>query len=155
VLLLYGYVRKSGSCATLDELKFHYASTTDKPAALFPPTEDAFKQHVMRVNYQTAVWYHSHLAKPLLWNPVGNVWKHGEDGAIEQVMYENDAAPIEVRDLIDLYCKDADCSVSSKCHCVKSGLQCTEFCSCRGIECPNVARSDVNADTDGDDDDDI
>ena len=41
VLAMYG--RKSKTCKTLDELRFLRATTSDKPAAQLPPTEDAFR----------------------------------------------------------------------------------------------------------------
>lgn len=68
-LSLYG--SKSKSCRTLDQLRYVYACTSDKPASLFPPTDDAFGQHVKRANYQVAIWTRSHVAKPVLWNPDG------------------------------------------------------------------------------------
>jgi hypothetical protein len=34
---------------------FLLASTTDKPASHFTPTEDAFKQHVLTARYQTNI----------------------------------------------------------------------------------------------------
>ena len=49
------YSPKSTTCASLDRLRYILASTTDKSAAQLPPTEDAFKQHVMRARYQTAI----------------------------------------------------------------------------------------------------
>ncbi|KAL8561134.1 hypothetical protein ACOMHN_033717 [Nucella lapillus] len=54
VLLLYG--KRSKNCNTLDELRYALASTTDKQAAMLPPTEDAFKQHVMRALFQAMIW---------------------------------------------------------------------------------------------------
>ncbi len=81
-LLLYGQKKKVDGhpCTNLDKLRYTLASTTDLSAANLPPTEDAFQQHVLRALYQTAVWRHSHLAKPLLWNPVGRGWRLREDG---------------------------------------------------------------------------
>ena len=64
-------------------------------------------------------------------------------------MFLKDAAPVEVRDLTHLYCTDVGCTNSQRCQCVQSGLACTEFCSCQGIDCPNVKSANVSAiDTD-------
>ena len=61
-------------CATLDELHYIFASTTDKSCATFQTTEDAFMQHVLHALLQVAIWHHSHEAKPVLWEPmVGNL----------------------------------------------------------------------------------
>ena len=126
-LLLYGQRKKENGnpCTNLDELRYTLASTTDSSAATLPPTEDAFQQHVLRALYQTAVWRHSHLAKPHLWNPVGNGWRLREDGSIEPVMFQKAPAPKEVRDITHLYCKDGNCSDASKCQCLSVGLACT------------------------------
>ena len=138
-LLLYGRKKKEDGrpCTTLDELRYTLASTTDSSAANLPPTEDAFQQHVSRALYQTAVWRHSHVPKPHLWNPVGKGFR--EDGVIEPVMSVKAPTPKEVRDITHLYCKDGKCNESSKCQCISVGLTCTEFCSCPFPDCPNMS----------------
>ena len=72
-ILLYG--AKGRSRQSLNRLRYNYACKSDKSASLFPPTDDAFEQHIKRLNYQVAIWTYSHEAKPDLWNPDGNVWK--------------------------------------------------------------------------------
>lgn len=133
------YSNKRVPCATLDQLRYVLASTTDKAAAHLPPTEDAFKQHVLRARYQTSIWCNSHLPKPTLWNPVGNGWRLNESHHLEPVTYTGEAAPVEVRNLTHLYCTDTECTLQRKCHCVKMGLPCIEFCSCDISVCSNVS----------------
>jgi hypothetical protein len=53
VLSLYGI--KARNCSLLDQLWYFLASTTDKPASHLTPTEDAFKQGVLRARYQTNI----------------------------------------------------------------------------------------------------
>ncbi|KAG1668106.1 hypothetical protein GQR58_018096 [Nymphon striatum] len=48
VRLMYG--KKGKHLDSLNDLRFHFAATTDKPASMLPPTEDAFKQHILRAN---------------------------------------------------------------------------------------------------------
>ena len=68
----------------------------------------------------------------------------GKDGELvkmagfEPVMYCKEAAPLEVRDIMHLYCKDDLCKESRKCQCLSVGLQCTEFCACGFLDCTNV-----------------
>ncbi|ROK35793.1 hypothetical protein DPX16_17536 [Anabarilius grahami] len=149
-LLLYGQKKKVDGhpCTNLDELRYTLASTTDLSAANLPPTEDAFQQHVLRALYQTAVWRHSQLAKPLLWTPVGRGWRLREDGCIEPVMFQMAPAPKEVRDITHLYCKDGNCNDAPKCQCLSVGLTCTEFCSYPFPDCPNMTHfvTDDNVD---------
>ena len=144
VLALYKGQKPARVCTTLDELRFHLATQTDKPGSSFPPTEDAFKQHVMRAKYQVSIWTKSHQAKPNIWNPEGNGWKRNQDGNLEPVMYEGEAAPLEVRDLTHLYCTDKDCANARKCQCLTSGLFCTDLCSCckSDTTCSNVKLHD-------------
>ena len=106
-------------------------------SSLFPPIDDAFKQHVKRVDYQVATWVPSHEAKPVIWQPDGDgrLLRHNK---LVPVMFENDAAPMEVRDLTHLYCIDNNCFQNLLCHCLKAGLSCTEFFSCNADQCANV-----------------
>jgi hypothetical protein len=106
VLLLYG--QRGKNCYTLDELRYSLASTTDKAAAMLPPTEDAFKQHVLRSLFQVTIWHQSHVAKPEVADPVGHGWTRGEDGTLQHKLYEKDCAPIQVRDITHLYCSDKE-----------------------------------------------
>ena len=45
-LLLYGV--KGRSCQSLNRLRYNYACKSDTSASLFPPTDDAFEQHIRR-----------------------------------------------------------------------------------------------------------
>ena len=134
-LLLYDV--KGRSCQSLNRLRYNYACKCDKSAFLFPPTDDAFKQHIRRVDYPVAISIHSHEAKPDLWNPDGNGWQL-RNMRLESVMFERDTAPKEVRDLTHLYCIDEDCPLARTCQCLKEKLTCTESCSCNYCdECSN------------------
>ena len=144
-LALYGNKRRSNGqpCVTLDELRYEYASNTDKLASSFPPTEDAFKQHVLRSMYQVAIWTNSHVSNPVLWNPVGNGWTvdKNNNNTLMPIFYRKDAALMEVRDLTHLYCVDKNgCKDARTCHCVASGFTCTDLCGCQGQECSNIRK---------------
>jgi hypothetical protein len=52
VLSLYGI---TWNYSLLDQLRYFLASTTDKPASHLTPTEDAFKEGVLRARYQTNI----------------------------------------------------------------------------------------------------
>ena len=120
ILAVYG--NKWKNCLTLDHLRYILASTTDKSASHLPPTEDSFRQHVLRARYQTSVWCQSHISKPVLCNPVGNGWKLSNDKQrLEPVFYLRDAAPVEVRDLTHMFCTDTDCNSQRKFVCIRSG----------------------------------
>jgi hypothetical protein len=78
-LSLYGNKKRSNGepCVNLDQLMYEFACKTDKPASAFPPTGDAFKQHVLRAKYQVAILVHSDQAKTCIMEPC---WKRVEDG---------------------------------------------------------------------------
>jgi len=151
VLLMHG--KKTKNLSSLNELRFVLATTTDKPASILPPTDDAFVQHVLRAQYQVAVWCQSHVAKPENMNPVGHGWHVNAKDELRPTMYQNESAPAEVRDLTHLYCTDKGCR-GQKCQCVIAGLECIDICSCGG-ECENrLEISEVaNGDEVGDDTD--
>jgi hypothetical protein len=151
MLKLFGKPRMQNGlpCSTLDELRFVLATTTDKPAAQLPPTEDAFRQHLKRVRVQTVIWCNSHEAGPELCSPVSNGWALGNN-TLQPVYFEKDPAPLSVRDLTHLYCTDKDCS-GNKCQCVAVGLPCISNCSC-AEECRRrVVQTTEIGDTDSND----
>jgi hypothetical protein len=143
VLFMHG--KKTKNLNSLNDLRFMLATTTDKPATMLPPTEDAFEQHVLRAQYQVAVWCQSHIAKPADMEPVGHGW-HVNEGELCTTMYLNESAPAEVRDITHLYCTDKGCR-GQKCQCVIAGLECIDICTCGG-ECEN--KREISEVKDGD-----
>ncbi len=141
-LLLYG--TKGKDIDTLDALRYMLATTTDKSASMLPPTEDAFKQHVLRARYQTRIWCESHIAQQELIDPVGHGWSACVAGGITQTMSTQPSAPVEVRDLTHLYCTDKACLSGRKCPCLLAGLECIEACSCTDCENQNNISEDDN-----------
>jgi len=133
VLLLDG--KKAKCQASLDDLRYHLATTTDKPLNQLPPTEDAFDQHVSQAQCQVQIWNQSHIPKPEMANPVDNGWRISESRELHPVYYTKESAPAEVRDITHLYCSDKMCT-GQKCPCVVAGLSCIDICSCAG-ECQN------------------
>ncbi len=71
MLLLYGV--KINSCQSLNQLRYNYASKSDKSASLFPPTNGTFQQYTIK--YQVALRIHTLEARLVVWNPDGNVWQ--------------------------------------------------------------------------------
>ena len=66
--------------------------------------------------------------------------EENKEGNLEPVLLKGEAAPLKVRDLTHLYCRDENCTITRNCHCLTSGLFCTELCSCCKSEstCSNV-----------------
>ena len=141
VLRLYG--SKGGQCKTLDDWRYVFATTTDKPAAQLPPTEDAFHQHASRAIYQTLVWSQSHVPKPEMEDPVGHGWY--ENDGLQPVLFKRKPAQAKVRDLTHLFCTDGDCKDGTKCTCVLAGIKYIEICGCDN-HCPNAQPSSTDFD---------
>ena len=57
-----------------------------------PPTDDALKFHVIRVNYQLFIWKKALVAKPTIPPPTGNTW-HLEDDILVPTLTEKEPAP--------------------------------------------------------------
>ena len=81
MLLLYGV--KINSSQSLNQLRYNYASKSDKSVSLFPPTDGTFQQYTIK--YQVALWIHSLEAKLGVWNPDGNGWQL-RDNKLKHVM---------------------------------------------------------------------
>ena len=135
VFALLLYEKNGKDVQTLNEMRYLIATTTDKAASMLPPTEDAFKQHVLRAKFQIRIWCNSHIANQEETQAVGHGLSACADGGITPTMFSKPSAPVEVRDLTHLYCKDKDCSNGRKCPCQIAGLNCIDACSC--TECQN------------------
>lgn len=133
--ILFMHGKKAKNISSLNELRFHLATTTDKPASQLPPTEDAYEQHALRSLYQVTIWCQSHIAKPNIISPEGHGWQVDSVNGLQPTFYKNESAPMEVRDVTHLYCTDKTCQ-SQKCQCWQAGLECIESCSC-GLKCTN------------------
>lgn len=96
--------------------------------AALPPTEDAAREHSLRVYHQVQLW-HGVAKDPLQWG-----WKKiGRQ--LRPVTTSMAAAPDELLRLISCCCTD-DCT--RNCECRKNGLQCSRMCiTCVGLDCTN------------------
>ena len=100
---LLSYGKKGRDVDTFDELRYTMVMTTDKSATVLPPTEDAFKEHVIHAKCHTL-----------------RRWTRHSDNA--------QSAPDEVRDLTHLYCTYKECVDVRKCSCLLAGLLCIDVC---------------------------
>ena len=120
---------ESQSQTSLNELRFHFAVTTDRPALQLPPNEDAFKQHALCARYQAIVWCQSHSAKPKIPDPIGSGWYVDNINGLQPTLCKNESDPVELRNITHLYCKDKCCK-GLNCQYRQAGLECIEICSC-------------------------
>ena len=96
-----------------------------------PPTEDSFRHHIERVNYQCMIWKHSLVPQPDIPTPIGNGWEINE-GVMVPVLMTLEPAPKALMEIITCHCKISKCK--GRCSCSAEGLICTAACICEGEE---------------------
>ena len=78
-----------------------------------PPTDDALKFHVMRVNYQLFIWKKALVATPTIPPPTGNGW-HLEDDILVPTLIEREPAPNTLVEFTTCGCQKG-CGRNCKC----------------------------------------
>lgn len=123
VCTLYG---KPGK-VDVNEVRYLLFCSSALPAHQLPPTLDALSKHVLRSNYQAAVWRRALIAEPEIPSPVGHGWKLDNDELTIDWM-EQEPAPKELMQLVSCRCKTG-CN-SRRCSCLRDSLSCTDACQC-------------------------
>ena len=149
VCRLYGH-----KLSSVNELRYKmYCSKNGKiESEMLPPCQNALKQHMLRANYQSAVWRRALESNPIYPSIEDHGWKMTTTKRIEIQWMTCRPAPVEVLDLLSCDCKHG-CQ-PEKCSCLTNILKCTDLCGCE--ECENVAIDiyDKNNKSDEESDDD-
>lgn len=90
---------------------------------------------IFRCLLQSKIWCSSHQLNIEEFDIFQFGWESHEDG-IRPVFSTKAPIPDEVRDMLNISCKDKNC-ISLKCPCLKENLKCTSACRCK--ECRNVS----------------
>lgn len=142
VCALYG--SKSADVNTARYTLFCTSAPIEKS---LPPNKDALTQHLKRANYQSFIW--RQCLKPIMvLNPPQD---HGwiMEDSLNVKWLTGPAAPPDVIKLKNCACKGG-CD-GARCSCFRSGLSCTELCTC--VQCRN-STTGTDSDLDGDFDSD-
>ena len=92
-----------------------------------PPTKDALLQHAKRAVYQAGIWSTCYQNEPIYPNPQEFGWRV-EEGKYVPLWMTLPEASKACKELIKCGCKSSrGCTT---CKCAKSGLRCTDLCSC-------------------------
>ena len=136
VARLYDQKSFAFSHHNINKLRVKLATGRDASLVRLPPSEAAFRQHILRASFQTKVWHASCLAKPPLPSPMEYGWRTVKD-SLHPVYFEGNMLAEFLRDL-ECSCKGkSQCKKS--CVCAEQNLACTDLCSCQGSEsCKNV-----------------
>ena len=136
-------------------LRYKIFCKTSQQNQSLPPCKDSLIQHLLRANYQCAIWRSAIIPKPQLPSPIGNGWKESSECvSLAPVLTKQSAAPEEILELTVCRCKASKCSRKS-CKCFKNGLNCTSACVCEADEelCENELNNANSRDTDSSDTD--
>lgn len=122
-----------------------------------PPTQGAWKQHILRAHLQANIWAQDLEEKPVIPDPLTLGWKK-EGSRLVPVLSIEPAAPDCVLELVKCGCRGSNQSTPIKCtrwcSCKKRNLSCTELCQCGGEEdaCANSSSPLPEDDEDEDED---
>jgi hypothetical protein len=115
----------------LNKLRVKLALSKDSSLVKLPPSEAAFRQHILRVAFQVYVWTHANEAKPPPRSPLEYGWRN-ENKYLMPKYFEG---PMTSDFLQDPVCVCKGKSICSKnCVCVEQNLSCTSICDCQGNE---------------------
>ena len=131
VILMYD---KTSGLADVNVCRKYLFTKRGRPIEKCPPTKDALSQHAKRAKLVSNIWiscldaYHP--------EPDFNKWGWRlEDGYLAPRWTTLPDASKACKELISCTCKKQ----CVRCKCVKTGLLCTELCSCGG-GCDNGSR---------------
>lgn len=108
-----------------------FISGNSKVLSCLPPTEDAFKQHLLRSLSATLVQKRAHIAAPDLPSAIMFGWKMGEK-SLEPVTMLLSPLPELAHCLTSCRCVGSKCTRT--CSCEKLQVPCSVACKCEGKE---------------------
>lgn len=101
------------------------------PGKKLPPTDDSFKLHVMRANFQMHIWRQSIVGVQEEHDPIKAGYERASDGPLQPKMMCQNAASPELMNGLVCTCMDSKCQEG--CPCYGNGQPCTAACSCEAI----------------------
>lgn len=119
-----------------------------------PPCEDCLSMHILRANYQAAIWQRCLEPSPSVPSPKDCGWTTDADGNLVVEWMRGPPAPDAVLQLLS--CKCVRSCKLPVCTCLSNGLKCTDMCKLQ--TCSNQASEEEPqaelTDSDADEDDD-
>lgn len=102
---LYGQV----DCTDINKARYNLFRLGKHSEEQLPPTKDSLGKHLMRANYQAAVWRRSLEQLQELPGPVGNGWLLADDGTLEIDWCDLPPAPESILKTVQCACKTGGC----------------------------------------------
>ncbi|KAK3754241.1 hypothetical protein QZH41_020144 [Actinostola sp. cb2023] len=158
---MYMLVGNTTGCVNDARYDLFCAKNGEVESHQLPPCQDSLQKHILRANYQAAIWKMSLEDNPDIPSPDGMGWtiQTSTDAVSTELLIdwmEGQPAPSAVLQLLACKCRKA-CELPS-CVCMNSGLKCTDLCTLK--DCTNQPAQDdssdlIDDDADEDDDDDF
>ncbi|KAK3730477.1 hypothetical protein QZH41_014705 [Actinostola sp. cb2023] len=158
---MYMSVGNTTGCVNDARYELFCAKNGEVESHQLPPCQDSLQKHILRANYQAAIWKRSLEANPDIPSPDGMGWtiQTSTDAVSTELLIDwmdGQPAPSAVLQLLACKCRKA-CELPS-CVCMNSGLKCTDLCTLK--DCTNQPAQDdssdlIDDDADEDDDDDF
>lgn len=105
------------------------------PSEGLPPTQNALRFHVKRVQYQASIWLKSSNNRQNNKSPVDSGGWVIENDRLAPVLMDTDPVPKKCLEIISCGCK-TKCATAN-CKCYKNNLQCIKACKCEKVQCKN------------------
>lgn len=115
--------------SSLDKLRAHLFASSKRDLRSLPPTEDAFRLHLLRSLCQFNLYKQAFLTNPSLLNPV-DYGRHMDDGILLPTMMTKPSKPTSAKLAFCKCKKDPKCMIN--CPCSKASIPCIIACSCSG-----------------------
>jgi hypothetical protein len=144
IMALYDRSDFGGS---LDALRAHLFASIKGDMRSLPPTEDAFRLHLLRSLHQVAVCKRAHLSEPIY--PVATYFgRHLVNDKLVATMMLKQPKPTEFKRAKYCRCKKSKCGRG--CSCAKANVKCVIACMCAGDpnKCSRVEMAVEGSDSD-------
>jgi hypothetical protein len=124
--------RKHNFCrrwTCLNKLRVKLALSKDSSLVKLPPSEAAFRQHILRVAFHVYGWMDEAKLPPR--SPLEYGWRN-ENKYLMPKYFEGPMTSDFLQDPVCVWKGKSICS--KKCVCVEQNLSCTSICGCQGNE---------------------
>ena len=127
---------------SINDIRYQQFCARAVQSSQLPLTQDALLQHMLRANYQAAIWRRSLVPKPDIPSPHDFGWVVNESSISVKWMTVL-PAPQALLAMISCHCTTG-CK-TQRCSCRGSSLQCTDVCGC-GPSCSNKEEEEDGTD---------
>ena len=128
------YLSQTTECSDINECRYMMfcGKKGEADSSQLPPCHDTLRQHVLRANYQAAIWRRSCQAQMDIPTPNGNGWNLDPESNLAIEWMTGMPAPQAVLDLLSCDCRRS-CQAAT-CTCIRNGLKCTKMCRLENCE---------------------